>query len=119
MDKKGNDINLLFYYDNDSHRFEIGNYEDITSTLQSGITNITNNSFNNDYIFYNENILKLISRPTLLSNQNLGYINNIEDFNKSKHNINFNYLCINYLIKYKIIKQQIIIIMATYFLLIT
>lgn len=92
FDKKGNCLNLLFYYNNDFHKFEIGNYEDISSTLQTGITNITSNAFNNDYIFYHENTFKIISRPTLLSNQNLGHINNIEYFNKSKHNINFNYL---------------------------
>ena len=92
FDRKGDRINILLYYDNDFNRFEIGNYNDISYYLQNGITNITKNSFENDCIFYTKNLNNLVSRPTLLSNQNLGYINNISNFNKTKYNPKINYI---------------------------
>ncbi len=91
LDKKGDYINALIYYNDGINKLEIGNYNDISQYLQAGIVNITRTTNDNDYIFNIEKISNLISRPTLLTNQNFGYFNNITNFNKTRHNPKINY----------------------------
>lgn len=94
FDRKSNYINAILYYDNEINRIEIGNYNDILQYLQAGIVNISKTTNDNDYIFNLDNkINNIISRPTLLSNQNFGYFDdNIVDFNKTKHKPKVNYI---------------------------